>query len=95
MLLATYRLYRSNALWFSRRTDGHSITVRDGLTFKFEKGEMKRWTNYWLGRAREYWSGVHDAPTLPATESGCICPECTERMIDGEHYERTSTTRPQ
>lgn len=39
--LAEYRIYRSNALWFAARADGYSITVRDGLTFRFEKGEMK------------------------------------------------------
>jgi hypothetical protein len=103
MQLATYRLYRSSALWFARQKDGHSITVRDGQTFNFAKGESKRWANYWLGRARESWdkllvalgvpdlcSGmsaegvlfVHAADSQHDTESDCICPECTARMID-------------
>ena len=64
--LTVYRCYRSNALWFaSLRQDAYSVTVKAGLTFNFEQGEMMGWAKHWLERSREYWRklpGVHAAP---------------------------------
>lgn len=65
--MAVYRCYRSNALWFaSLRQDAYSVTLRAGLTFKFEQGEMMKCANGWAEKAIEYWrklqlAGVPDA----------------------------------
>jgi hypothetical protein len=61
--MLVYRCYRSNATWFaSLRQDAYSVTVRDGLTFKFAEGEMMGWANYWLDKSREYWQRLLLAP---------------------------------
>jgi hypothetical protein len=61
MQLAAYRLYRSNYIFFFKRTDGYSITVRDGLTFTFKKGEMQEWARYWLKLSKESWGKLLSA----------------------------------
>ena len=74
--LLTYRCYRANALWFaSLRQDAYSVTVRDGLTFSFAKGEMMGWAFEWAEKARLFWHGKH------ADNSECICPDCTRKAI--------------
>ena len=68
--LATYRCYRSNALWFAARTDGYSVTVRDGLTFSFAKGEMLKCAMDWLDKSREYWDRLLLVPDAAGSWCG-------------------------
>ena len=84
--LLIYKLYRSNALWFAARTDGYSVTVRDGLTFSFAKGEMLKCAMDWLDKSREYW----DRLLLVPDAAGCLCglnagSTTAAKSVDSQH----------
>lgn len=94
MLLETYRLCRSNALWFAHRTDGHSITVRDGLTFTFKKGEMKRWAKYWLDKSRESWEKLLSVPGAAVSWCGSSDGNATNAKIADSQRETSGCICP-
>ena len=84
-LLATYRLYRSNAIYFAGLKDGYSVSTGTDKEqqFKFEKGEMKQCAFGWLEKSKPYWqkllhahaaevswSGKNDGDTAVAQDAG-------------------------
>ena len=84
--LAVYRCYRGNALWFaSLRQDAYSVTVRDGLTFSFAKGEMMGWAQYWLDRSLEYWNKLQlaDVPGAEVYRCGSNAGSTTDAQNAG------------
>jgi hypothetical protein len=84
-ILATYRCYRSNAIWFGARTDGYSITVRDGLTFSFAKGEMLKCAMDWLDKSREYWQKLLAVPGAEVLWCGLNAGNTTDaKSVDSQ-----------
>jgi len=80
--LAIYRLYRSNALWFAQRKEGYSVTLNEGNTYSFAKGEMLQCALGWVEKSKEFWDRLlSDGIVEEVCGAECICPECTRAEI--------------
>ena len=76
--LAVYRCYRSNALWFSARKDGYSITTNEGHSYSFDRGEMLQCALGWLDKSVPYWQRLLSAH---AVNPSCIGMSSTNATV--------------